>query len=325
MVTGSDEAYPADDEYGIDEIEDYDEIGYGDRMILFTDSDENVLYAIWVDGSVWGRNDTVYDEVVTLYAAIEWDASYVAPTAYQAAMNALSEYDDVADITDAADLEAAEKAVTEAKKITKADVTAQKWDLLQAAIADTEAAIRDYEANDTLNKTRVEVQAAYDAIIDETAAKWPAGAAEAAKAAVAAKLADMKQNELDALTPAKGDSIWNDVIVPVVQEMQGDAAKADLTAAVKKAVEGVTSVNAATGDAATVRNAIASAAQIAGNAAGATAGDATNNYDYSVDLGDSYTAIGKGSVDTITCTLTVTGSTINDIVVTLDVTVEVNA
>ena len=84
VVTGSDKAYPADDEYGVDEIEDYDEIGYGDRMILFTDSDENVLYAIWVDGSVWGKNDTVYDEVVTLYSAIVWDAD--APTAYEAAM-----------------------------------------------------------------------------------------------------------------------------------------------------------------------------------------------------------------------------------------------
>ena len=74
VVTGSDKAYPADDEYGVDEIEDYDEIGYGDRMILFTDNDENVLYAIWVDGSVWGKVDTVYDEVVTLYAAIVFDA-----------------------------------------------------------------------------------------------------------------------------------------------------------------------------------------------------------------------------------------------------------
>ena len=321
VVTGSDEAYPADDEYGIDEIEDYDEIGYGDRMILFTDSDENVLYAIWVDGSVWGRNDTVYDEVVTLYAAIEWDASYVAPTAYQAAMNALSKYDDVADITDAADLEAAEKAVTEAKKITKADVTAQEWDILQAAIADTEAAITDYEANDTLNKTRVEVQAAYDAIIDETAAKWPAGAAEAAKAAVAAKLADMKQNELDALTPAKGDSIWSGVIAPVVQEMQGDAAKAATTAAVKAAVEGVTSVNVA----AAQNNATDVNAEIVSEMTTVAVAAGSSSYTVTVDMGSSYEPITAGGYRDITCTVTVTGTNINDIETTVVVRVNVAA
>ena len=74
VVTGSEDAYPDPDEYGVDEIEDYDEILYDARMILFTDNDENVLYAIWVDGSVWGKNDTVYAAVEDLYDAIVFDA-----------------------------------------------------------------------------------------------------------------------------------------------------------------------------------------------------------------------------------------------------------
>ena len=145
VVTGSDEAYPADDEYGIDEIEDYDEIGYGDRMILFTDSDENVLYAIWVDGSVWGRNDTVYDEVVTLYSAIVWDAN--APTGVQAILNRLANYDTAAEITDDIDAAAAQSAIDAANAYLteNADtITAKDQQAIEDAIADVEQAIIDY-------------------------------------------------------------------------------------------------------------------------------------------------------------------------------------
>ena len=127
----------------------------------------------------------------------------------------------------------------------------------------------------------------------------------------------MSQDELDALKPAKGDNIWKTVIVPVVEEMQADDAKAQKTADVKAAVEGVKNVDAATGDAKTVRAAIAMAVQAAGNAAG------NGSYDYTVDLGDSFTAIDAGSIDTISCTVTVTGADINDVTVNLTVTVEV--
>ena len=145
VVTGSDEAYPDDDEYGIDKIEDYDEIGYGDRMILFTDNDENVLYAIWVDGSVWGKNDTVYDEVVTLYSAIVWDAD--APTGVAAILNRLAYYDTAAEITDDIDAAAAQNAIdaADAYLTENADtITAKDQQAIKDAIADVAQAIIDY-------------------------------------------------------------------------------------------------------------------------------------------------------------------------------------
>ena len=328
VVTGSDEAYPDDDEYGIDKIEDYDEIGYGDRMILFTDSDENVLYAIWVDGSVWGKNDTVYDEVVTLYSAIVWDAN--APTGVDAILAELAKYDSADKITSEADRVDATNAIVAAMDYIDANTTTSaERGAISDAIDLVEAALEEYINGNELTAAKAEAQAKYDALIEETAkdGTWPEGAVEAAKAAVAEKLADMTKDEVEALpeTVSISDDMWTGVISPLVKKMQAEAAKADLTAAVKKAVEGVTSVNAATGDAATVRNAIATSVKSAGNAAGNTAGDTTNNYNYSVDLGDSYTAIESGSIGTITCTVTVTGSTINEIVVTLKVTVEVNA
>ena len=151
VVTGSDKAYPADDEYGVDEIEDYDEIGYGDRMILFTDSDENVLYAIWVDGSVWGKNDTVYDEVVTLYSAIVWDAN--APTGVEAILNRLANYDTAAEITDDIDAAAAQSAIDAANAYLteNADtITAKDQQAIKDAIADVEQAIKDYNEGSDL-------------------------------------------------------------------------------------------------------------------------------------------------------------------------------
>lgn len=307
------------------EVMDRDDVNPGDAVILFTDDDENVEYAIYAGAAVMPISDAdvedLYLALAQLWGDIMEDANYVAPTAYEAAMAELAKYDDVTDITDAADLEAAEKAVAEAEKIEKTDVTAAQWDALQAAITDTKAAIADYVSNSELNAARAKAQAAYDAIIDEVGGNgaWPEGAVEAAKEAVAAELADMTKDELDALTPAKNDTIWKTVIVPVVGEMQADAAKDKKTADVKAAVEGVKNVNASAGDAATVRNAIATLVQAAGNAAGSGA------YNYTVDLGDSFTAIDAGSIATIQCTVTVTGADINDVTANLTVTVEVQA
>lgn len=208
-------------------------------------------------------------------------------------------------------------ALAALKDLDADDLNGTQWDKVQAKITEVTEAIEDATADNALAEAVKKAQAAYDEVIDATSAPWPEGAAEAAKNAVAAKLAEMSKGELDALKPAKNDNIWNTVIVPIVEEMQADDAKAQKTEAVKAAVEGVKNVDAATGDAKTVRTAIAVAVQAAGNAAG------NGSFDYTVDLGDSFAAIDAGSIATINCTVTVTGADINDVTANLTVTVEV--
>ena len=197
VVTGSDKAYPADDEYGVDEIEDYDEIGYGDRMILFTDSDENVLYAIWVDGSVWGRNDTVYDEVAELYEAIDWDANYEVPTATETAVELIEK--------------GWENWTTEDK--AAADAT---YDILNAGTTEDKAlaaalkeAIELYEenaANQTeLQKAKDAAVAAIENIADYAANKNDEAVVAAYDALVAAIQACETTDELSAIY---GNGYW---------------------------------------------------------------------------------------------------------------------
>ena len=197
VVTGSDEAYPDDDEYGIDKIEDYDEIGYGDRMILFTDSDENVLYAIWVDGSVWGRNDTVYDEVAELYEAIDWDANYEVPTATETAVELIEK--------------GWENWTTEDK--AAADAT---YDILNAGTTEDKAlaaalkeAIELYEenaANQTeLQKAKDAAVAAIENIADYAANKNDEAVVAAYDALVAAIQACETTDELSAIY---GNGYW---------------------------------------------------------------------------------------------------------------------
>ena len=59
---------------------DYDEVDNGDRMIVFTDgsSSNNVLYAIWVDGSDFKDNAVALAKIVALYNKIV-DDSHPAP------------------------------------------------------------------------------------------------------------------------------------------------------------------------------------------------------------------------------------------------------
>ena len=79
-VTG---ASNADDPYGVAKIDNWDDILIGDEMILFTDNDENVEYAIWVSASTYtvDRRSYVYSDVEELYDAIVVDALSVdAPT-----------------------------------------------------------------------------------------------------------------------------------------------------------------------------------------------------------------------------------------------------
>ena len=342
VVTGSDKAYPADDEYGVDEIEDYDEIGYGDRMILFTDSDENVLYAIWVDGSVWGKNDTVYDEVVTLYSAIVWDAN--APTGVEAILNRLANYDTAAEITDDIDAAAAQSAIDAANAYLteNADtITAKDQQAIKDAIADVEQAIKDYNADNVLNQAKTEaiedlktaiveaVEAAdtnnliddYNAVLtddttDISAAGWGEGY-ETVKEAL-----DTWVSEIEA---AKDDSNLNSVVnaghpTTLANVYVATVAKAAKTDAVKAAVEGVKTVNAVDGKYADVQNAIAVAVQAAGNAAGGPG----SNYTYAVDLGDTFDTIESGSARAIDCTVTVTGNDINNVTVELTVRIVVD-
>src|SRR5699024_6208733 len=158
----------------------------------FTDNDENVLYAIWVDGSVWGKNDTVYAAVEDLYSAIVWDAN--APTGVDAILAELAKYDSADKITSEADRVDATNAIVAAMDYIDANTTTSAE---RCAISDAidlvEAAHEIYINGNELTAAKAEAQAKYDALIEETAkdGTWPEGAVEAAKAAVAEKLADM--------------------------------------------------------------------------------------------------------------------------------------
>ena len=66
-------------EYGVSVVENWDDIEVGNRMILFTDSDENVEYAIIVEMSAYedaNGDDKVYTVVSDLWQAI-WDDAKV--------------------------------------------------------------------------------------------------------------------------------------------------------------------------------------------------------------------------------------------------------
>ncbi len=67
----------ADGDFDVKAISNWDDIKLGAKMILFTDSKENVEYAIIVDMSV-NANDNVFPAVKDLYKAIVADAAPVA-------------------------------------------------------------------------------------------------------------------------------------------------------------------------------------------------------------------------------------------------------
>lgn len=73
----------------------------------------------------------------------------------------------------------------------------------------------------------------YDKIINDFEGKWPEGAVDAAKTAVAEALSKMSVEELEALTPAKNDDMWKNVIVPVVEALQAE----DTAEKAQKAIE----------------------------------------------------------------------------------------
>ena len=312
---------------------DYSENKYGDYVGDLTEGDREDVLPQRKDG---GENEVLVkynsdNEIVYAISFAQWEnekkgivdfaqdvwawntpaAKEIVVSDYEKAMTMAEEALYTMDVDD---LTAALAAL---KDLDADDLNGTQWDKVQAKITEVTEAIEKATTDNALAEAVKKAQAAYDEVIDATSATWPEGAAEAAKNAVAAKLAEMSKGELDALKPAKNDNIWKTVIVPVVEEMQADEAKAQKTEAVKAAVEGVKNVNSATGDAKTVRTAIATAVQGAGNAAG------SGSYSYTVDLGDSFAAIDAGSIATINCTVTVTGADINDVTANLTVTVEV--
>ena len=177
-----------------------------------------------------------YEALVDLWYDIADDAAPAipAPTAAAEAIAELAKYDTVAEIT-ADNYGKAVAAVEAAKKLKPSDAKDDdEWYALQDAIAAVEDAIELKEATEA-------VQAGYDKLIVDTAAAatgddaWPEGAVDAAKAAVAEKLATMKLEELKALKPEMSDTIWMSVIVPVGEEMQAEATVEtyeELTAAI---------------------------------------------------------------------------------------------
>ena len=67
-----------DGDYTVDVADNWDDIDVGDRLILFTDGDKNVEYALWVEGSLLDKNGNIYDyALANLWKAIEDDANYV--------------------------------------------------------------------------------------------------------------------------------------------------------------------------------------------------------------------------------------------------------
>ena len=231
-----------DGTYDVEEM-DRDDVHYMDAVIVFTDDDENVEYAIWVGTtvnylSVPGQYVVTgeYEALVDLWYDIADDAAPAipAPTAAAEAIAELAKYDTVAEIT-ADNYDDAVDAVEDAKALKpSAAKDDAEWYALQKAIAAVEDAIELKDATEA-------AQAGYDELIDDTAAAaigddaWPKDAIEAAKAAVAKALATMKLEELKALKPEMGDDIWMEVIVPVVQEMQAEATVEtyeELTAAI---------------------------------------------------------------------------------------------
>ena len=307
-----------DGDYDVVPVERED-VAVNDQMIVFTDDKGNVEYAILVEKDV--TDEDYIDDAQDLYDAIVGDATTVPVSTLDkllAMAEAMKKLGAAADATDVQNL------IDDLNDyVNENTTTAAERTQITTAVTDLNGVLAAIDKAEAI----AEKQAAYDELIDQVAennkdnpsAAWPEGAVEAAKEAVAGALAGMDIDDIEALTPSTTDNIWNDVIVPVVSEAQAAAGVAATTAAVKQAVESVTDVNPADGDAASVKNAIALAVQVAGNTAGG------GDYTYAVDLGDTFDAIENGSVRTIPCTVTVSGTGINSIVVELTITVTVQA
>ena len=148
----------SDGTYDVKEM-DRDDVHYMDAVIVFTDDDENVEYAIWVGTtvnylSVPGQYVVTgeYQALVDLWYDIADDAAPAipAPTAAAEAIAKLAQYDTEAEIT-AANYEAAKTAVAAAKALKPSDAKDDdEWYALQDAIAEVEVAIAAYkEASNT--------------------------------------------------------------------------------------------------------------------------------------------------------------------------------
>ena len=167
-------------EYDVKVVDNYDDIDYDDRMILFTDNKENVQYAICVDMSTYAPtkyNTEVYSDVLDLYNKITKDANTVAPTEAATMIEVLSKFDTQAEIN-ADNLHTAEAALDLAKDLKpSAAKDDAEWDALQKAIADVTAAIAAYKADEPLNAAK---KAARDMLAEKTAsgqewASWTPG------------------------------------------------------------------------------------------------------------------------------------------------------
>ena len=170
-------------EYDVKVVDNYDDIDYDDRMILFTDNKENVQYAICVDMSTYTVNKVkhIYSDVLDLYNKITKDANTVAPTEAATMIEVLSKFDTQAEIN-ADNLHTAEAALDLAKDLKpSAAKDDAEWDALQKAIADVTAAIAAYKADEPLNNKKAELLAKIDSSAYDN---WTPGMREAAKKAV---------------------------------------------------------------------------------------------------------------------------------------------
>ena len=170
-------------EYDVKVVDDYDDIDYGDRMILFTDNKENVQYAICVDMSTYTVNKEkfVCEDVEYLYENIRWDADKGTLSNAAKMIETLSKYDTQAEINKD-NLQAAKDALKAAKDLKpSAAKNDAEWDALQAAIEKVNDAIVAYEADEPLNNKKAELLAKIDSSDYDN---WTPGMREAAKKAV---------------------------------------------------------------------------------------------------------------------------------------------
>ena len=136
------------------EVMDRDDVNPGDAVILFTDDDENVEYAIYAGAAVMPISDAdvedLYLALAQLWGDIMEDANYVAPTDYEVAMAAADK------ALQSNDLEELKAALAALEALDADALTGAEWEKAQAKIDEVEKAIEDYNADVVLNAAKAE-------------------------------------------------------------------------------------------------------------------------------------------------------------------------
>lgn len=338
-------------------VKDWDEVDYDDRMILFTDSKENVEYAIWVEASV-DDDDVIIGAVAQLWSDIHnyrdltWEekAEAVIGTGLTNATIGAAEYllgqvenviattESVSELNDAA----------AAKVLLDAAIEAYYKALLDSYVADPELtaaqkAEAGYAAEVAAEKANVTDKTTYGTACDNLDAFCQAyideltAAQAAAKTALTNKADDLKSSYKDMATAI------NATLAAETAKVDAATTKAAVTAA---QTAGIAALEAAVEDEATndQKNLVDAAAAIVNAtnwanesvaaadqteaaweaAVKAAVEEKVSNVDVEVaakDWSDPAEDDEDGSVDvTFTVTLSVDGKAAKDVEITLTIT-----